>query len=206
MEQKILGGYVERVQETRPRRCASPPCSSATRSSPPSCPTCGAASATTRSSTGLNGAGGAAEPTNGATSPKPGPPTRLDAGPDRSPPPTRNAEPSWSRPTSPPSAQAPPSKRPRAGEGFIDLDRGLAAISRHAQALGYDGIVLFLDELILWLASNIGNLDFVQAESQKLTKLVEATAAGRPVPDRQLRRPPARPHANSSANTSSAPR
>lgn len=68
------------------------------------------------------------------------------------------------------------------GRGFIDLDRGLAAISTHAAANGYDGVVLFLDELILWLASNIGNLDFVQAESQKLTKLVEATAAGRPVP------------------------
>ena len=68
------------------------------------------------------------------------------------------------------------------GRGFIDLDRGLAAVSRHAKANGYDSVVLFLDELILWLASNIGNLDFVQQESQKLTKLVEATAAGRPVP------------------------
>jgi hypothetical protein len=68
------------------------------------------------------------------------------------------------------------------GTGFIDLDHGLAAISAHAQQLGYDAVVLFLDELILWLASNIGNLDFVQRESQKLTKLVEATAAARPVP------------------------
>jgi hypothetical protein len=68
------------------------------------------------------------------------------------------------------------------GEGFIDIDRGLAAISVHAQSLGYDGIVLFLDELILWLASRIANLDFVQEEAQKLTKLVEATAAHRPVP------------------------
>ena len=33
------------------------------------------------------------------------------------------------------------------GKGFIDLDRGLAAISTHAQTLGYAGIVLFLDEL-----------------------------------------------------------
>lgn len=68
------------------------------------------------------------------------------------------------------------------GEGFVDLDRGLGAISRHAQTLGYAGIVLFLDELILWLASNIGNIEFVNRESQKLTKLVEATEAGRPVP------------------------
>lgn len=68
------------------------------------------------------------------------------------------------------------------GEGFIDLSRGLAAISAHARSLGYDGIVLFLDELILWLASTIGNLDMVQREAQKLTNLVEGTAADRPIP------------------------
>lgn len=68
------------------------------------------------------------------------------------------------------------------GDGFIDLSRGLAAISAHARGLGYDGIVLFLDELILWLASTIGNLDMVQREAQKLTNLVEGSAANRPVP------------------------
>lgn len=68
------------------------------------------------------------------------------------------------------------------GEGYIDLSRGLAAISAHAQGLGYDAIVLFLDELILWLASTIGDLDFVQREAQKLTNLVEGSAANRPVP------------------------
>ena len=68
------------------------------------------------------------------------------------------------------------------GDGYIDLSRGLAAISEHAQSLGYDAIVLFLDELILWLASTIGDLDFVQHESQKLTNLVEGSAANRPIP------------------------
>ena len=68
------------------------------------------------------------------------------------------------------------------GEGYIDLSRGLAAISAHAQSLGYDAIVLFLDELILWLASTIGDLDFVQREAQKLTNLVEGSAANRPIP------------------------
>jgi hypothetical protein len=68
------------------------------------------------------------------------------------------------------------------GEGYIDLSRGLAAISAHAQSLGYDAIVLFLDELILWLASTIGDLDFVQRESQKLTNLVEGSAANRAIP------------------------
>lgn len=68
------------------------------------------------------------------------------------------------------------------GEGYIDLSRGLAAISAHAKGLSYDGIILFLDELVLWLASKIGNLDFVQGESQKLTNLIEGSAAHRPVP------------------------
>ena len=68
------------------------------------------------------------------------------------------------------------------GDGFVDLDNGLAAISAHAHTLGYDAVILFLDELILWLASSIGNLDFVQREAQKLTKLVEGTNANRPVP------------------------
>lgn len=68
------------------------------------------------------------------------------------------------------------------GRGFVDLDTGLAEISAHAQRLGYDGVVLFLDELILWLASNIGDLARVQEESQKLTLLVESTRANRPVP------------------------
>lgn len=68
------------------------------------------------------------------------------------------------------------------GEGYIDLSRGLGAISTHAKSLGYDGVILFLDELVLWLASKIGNLDFVQGEAQKLTNLIEGSAAPRPVP------------------------
>ncbi len=68
------------------------------------------------------------------------------------------------------------------GEGYINLDDGLSAISVHAESLGYDGIVLFLDELILWLASSIGDLNFVHHEAQKLAKLVESSNANRPVP------------------------
>ena len=40
-----------------------------------------------------------------------------------------------------------------AGTGFVDIDDGLAAISQHAASLGYDALVLFLDELILWFAT-----------------------------------------------------
>lgn len=68
------------------------------------------------------------------------------------------------------------------GLGFLPLDAGLARISQHAKALGYDALILFLDELILWLASRAADLDFVHQEGQKLTKLVEAQHANRPVP------------------------
>ncbi|MEA2829290.1 MAG: hypothetical protein QOF22_38, partial [Bradyrhizobium sp.] len=68
------------------------------------------------------------------------------------------------------------------GEAFVDLDTGLAIISRHAQALGYDAVVLFLDELILWLATRAADVNFVSSEGAKLSKLVEAQHANRPIP------------------------
>ncbi len=68
------------------------------------------------------------------------------------------------------------------GEAFVPLDDGLAILSHHAKALGYDGVVLFLDELILWLASQAANLSFVSSEGVKLVKLVEAGHADRPIP------------------------
>ena len=67
-------------------------------------------------------------------------------------------------------------------EAFLPLDDGLAILSHHAKALGYDGVVLFLDELILWLASQAANLSFVSSEGVKLVKLVEAGHADRPIP------------------------
>jgi hypothetical protein len=67
-------------------------------------------------------------------------------------------------------------------EAFVDLDVGLAIISAHAKLLGYDGLILFLDELILWLATHSADLGFVQKEGNKLAKLVESRKAERPVP------------------------
>ena len=55
-------------------------------------------------------------------------------------------------------------------------------MSKHAQALGYDAVILFLDELILWLASRAADVSFVSSEGTKLVKLVEATHADRPIP------------------------
>lgn len=67
-------------------------------------------------------------------------------------------------------------------ESFVSIDEGLSIMSHHAQALGYDGIVLFLDELILWLASHAADMGFVSREIQKVVKLVEASSASRPIP------------------------
>ena len=68
------------------------------------------------------------------------------------------------------------------GEAFVSLDQGLSVISKHAKALGYDALILFLDELILWLASRATDLKFIHQEGQKLSKLVEAQLADRPIP------------------------
>jgi hypothetical protein len=68
------------------------------------------------------------------------------------------------------------------GEAFLSLDKGLSVISKHAQSLGYDGLILFLDELVLWLASHAADLKFVHQEGQKLAKLVEAQTPDRPIP------------------------
>ena len=68
------------------------------------------------------------------------------------------------------------------GERFVALDEGLAVMSQHAQALGYDGLILFLDELILWLASHAADSAFIHREGQKIAKLVEAMQSERPIP------------------------
>jgi hypothetical protein len=67
-------------------------------------------------------------------------------------------------------------------EGFISLDRGLTEIARHAKDLNYDALILFLDELILWLANSIGDQQFVSREIQKITNFVEGADARRPIP------------------------
>jgi hypothetical protein len=68
------------------------------------------------------------------------------------------------------------------GEAFLGLDSGLLVLSQHAKNLGYDAVVLFLDELILWLATRAGDVDFVSNEGSKLSKLVEAQRSERPIP------------------------
>ncbi len=67
-------------------------------------------------------------------------------------------------------------------EAFLPLETGLSVISEHAHELGYDAVVLFLDELILWLSSHLADLAFVNTEANKLVKLVESAEKHRPVP------------------------
>ena len=68
-------------------------------------------------------------------------------------------------------------------ESYISLDEGLSVISKHAKnVLGYDAVVLLLDELVLWLAGYIGDTTKVSAEAQKVSKLVESAEHERPAP------------------------
>jgi hypothetical protein len=68
-------------------------------------------------------------------------------------------------------------------ESYINLDEGLSVISKHARdVLGYDAIVLLLDELVLWLAGYIGTPARVSQEAQKVSKLVESAEHERPAP------------------------
>ncbi|WP_131786019.1 phage resistance protein [Protofrankia symbiont of Coriaria ruscifolia] len=69
-----------------------------------------------------------------------------------------------------------------AGTGYVNIDDGLAAISQHAASLGYDALVLFLDELILWFATKMADHAWVANEAPKVAKLVESANADRPVP------------------------
>lgn len=67
-------------------------------------------------------------------------------------------------------------------QAFLPLENGLSVISRHARSLGYDGLVLFLDELILWLQAHMSNREKVNSEVSKLVKLIESGDGARPLP------------------------
>ncbi|MEM9351602.1 MAG: phage resistance protein, partial [Planctomycetota bacterium] len=68
------------------------------------------------------------------------------------------------------------------GGMFVRFDEGLSIMSRHARDLGYDALVLFLDELILWLSQRASDLDYVREQASKITSLVESQSADRPIP------------------------
>ncbi|NLF03489.1 MAG: hypothetical protein GX593_00485 [Actinomycetales bacterium] len=65
---------------------------------------------------------------------------------------------------------------------WLEIARGLRVMTQHARDLGYDGIVLFLDELVLWLAQHLGDSQFIADETSKVAKLVETEMDVLPVP------------------------
>ncbi|CAB4934345.1 unannotated protein [freshwater metagenome] len=68
-----------------------------------------------------------------------------------------------------------------AGE-WLTIDDGLAVMRSHAKRLGYEGVVLFLDELVLWLANHLADREFVATEGSKVAKLVEGRRGQGDVP------------------------
>ncbi len=66
--------------------------------------------------------------------------------------------------------------------GTVEFAVGLEQMTKHAKELGYDAIVLFLDELILWLASRASTPGFIENQVDKLVNLVEADRMERPIP------------------------
>ncbi|MFJ3591927.1 phage resistance protein [Streptomyces sp. NPDC090231] len=67
-------------------------------------------------------------------------------------------------------------------DGFVSLDKGLGIIAAHAKSLNYDGLVLFMDELILWLATLIHDQKALGREAAKVTNFVEGADERRAIP------------------------
>ncbi|MFE6507644.1 DUF6079 family protein [Nocardioides sp. NPDC057767] len=65
---------------------------------------------------------------------------------------------------------------------WLDMSSGLEAMANHAKGLGYEGIVLFLDELVLWLSAHLRDSTFISTETSKVAKLVETGNARLAVP------------------------
>ncbi|MGF0227382.1 hypothetical protein ACQR3Q_16650 [Dietzia natronolimnaea] len=65
---------------------------------------------------------------------------------------------------------------------WLDMSSGLQAMTEHAKSLGYEGIVLFLDELVLWLSGHLADSTFISTETEKVAKLVETGGGTLPIP------------------------
>ncbi|MCK9795949.1 hypothetical protein M1843_19560 [Isoptericola sp. 4D.3] len=65
---------------------------------------------------------------------------------------------------------------------WLPIDQGLRVMTDHAKGLGYDGLVLFLDELVLWLANHLRDSAFIANEASKVAKLVETGSGQMAIP------------------------
>lgn len=57
--------------------------------------------------------------------------------------------------------------------GYVRLGEGLKILTAHLQELGYEGVVLFLDELILWLTTLQEDRQRLANETTKVATLIE---------------------------------
>ena len=177
MESAILGGYVDHVRRAPPRRplAGRLPGRRPLRQRPPPARTAGRrASSSPRSARAAGGS-------------KWG---KIGGGVDRREVRGRGGGPArrraraagwwatWSSTSSPPTRASPGART----EAFLSLDKGLSVISRHAKELGYDALILFLDELILWLASHAADLGFVHRRGRSWPSWSSAQTPDRPVP------------------------
>ena len=76
-------------------------------------------------------------------------------------------------------------------EAYVDLDVGLSVISAHAKSLGYDALILFLDELVLWLCHALGRHRLRPDRGEQAGEAGRVSQVGSPCPHHQLRGPPA---------------
>ncbi|WP_159803039.1 DUF6079 family protein [Arthrobacter zhaoguopingii] len=65
---------------------------------------------------------------------------------------------------------------------WLPIDQGMRIMTAHAKDLEYDGLVLFLDELVLWLANHLRDSAFIQNETSKVAKLVETGSGQMAIP------------------------
>src|SRR5690606_20495804 len=70
----------------------------------------------------------------------------------------------------------------KGGGHFVEFGPGLAALAAHAKGIGYDGVLLLLDEVILWLATLKGDETRLATEVQKISTLVETSKHSRAIP------------------------
>ena len=87
--------------------------------------------------------------------------------------------------------RAVPGQAQATSEGFVPIDDGLEAISRHAKSLGYDAVVLFLDEraVVGGAHERRGVREQGRRQGRQARRGRRGAAAGA---DRELDRPPAR--------------
>lgn len=55
-------------------------------------------------------------------------------------------------------------------------------LAQHAKSLGYDDVIFFFDEVILWLAGRASNREWLNIEISKLAKMVDSQVGQRAVP------------------------